>query len=114
MTSADRLAPYESLILAEMRGQLEAIPYSYAEMLRQELGSSGQDGRPDELLRSPALCLLPDWRARCPISAKTRAIAWRNARLSAAGKAASLFPSKTSTVRRQSAGEPRSSSGLPS
>ncbi len=58
MTRDDPFAPYRPLIEAAIERELDALPFSYAELLREEIGRAGVDGGPDGLLAAPALCLL--------------------------------------------------------
>ena len=58
MSAADPLATYRPIVLAELRRQVDALPFSYAEMLRQAVATEATDGHADALLAAPALCLL--------------------------------------------------------
>jgi len=58
MTRDDPFSPYRPLIEAAIGRELDALSFSYAELLREEIGVAGVAGGPDGLLAAPALCLL--------------------------------------------------------
>jgi hypothetical protein len=55
MMAADVFAPYREALLAEVERQVGALPYTYATLLREQLGRRGGD---DDGLEAAALCLI--------------------------------------------------------